>query len=128
VNGPTVPELPPPAFQRSSVPAFPREAIEFAGEHICLRPRDREFGFDVGRRKLPVRLALRTNSARAIGAGAGCSLKSHLTLDVAYGFVDLGQLRTDSSLSFSGITIPVTPSKTGDAGAHQVMIGLRYEF
>lgn len=70
----------------------------------------------------------RTNFAWAIGAGAGYPLTPNLTLDLSYRFLDLGQLRTDSSLSFAGMTVPVTPSKTGDVNAHQVTIGLRFEF
>lgn len=69
-----------------------------------------------------------TNFAWAIGAGVGYPLTTHMTLDIAYRFLDLGQLRTDTSLSFGGMTIPVTPSKTGDSDAHQVTIGLRYDF
>ena len=70
----------------------------------------------------------RTNIAWAIGAGAGYPLAPQLTLDLGYRFLDLGQLRTDSSLSFGGMTVPVTPSKTGGVNAHQVTIGLRFEF
>lgn len=72
--------------------------------------------------------ASRTNFAWALGAGAGYPLTPHLTLDLAYRFLDLGQLRTDSTLTFGGMSVQVTPSRTEGAGVHIVTIGLRYEF
>lgn len=69
-----------------------------------------------------------TNFAWAVGAGAGYPLSPHLTLDVSYRLLNLGQVRTDSTLSFGGMSLTVTPSKTEAADVHVVTIGLRYEF
>lgn len=71
--------------------------------------------------------ASRTNFAWALGAGGGYPLAPHLTLDVSYRFLDLGPIRTDSTLSFGGTSLQVTPSRTGGAAEHVVTIGLRYE-
>jgi len=72
--------------------------------------------------------ASHTNFAWAVGAGAGYPLSPHLTLDLAYRFLNVGQIRTDSGLSLGGVSMVVTPSKTEAAGVHSVTIGLRYEF
>lgn len=72
--------------------------------------------------------ASRTNFAWAVGAGAGYSLTQHLMLDVSYRFLDVGQIWSDSTLSFAGMSMEVTPSKTEAAGVHELTIGLRYEF
>jgi opacity protein-like surface antigen len=72
--------------------------------------------------------ASRTNFAWALGAGVGYPLTPHLILDLAYRFLDIGQLRTDSTLGFGGISATVTPSRTEAAVVHTVTIGLRYEF
>ena len=71
--------------------------------------------------------ASRTNFAWALGAGGGYPLAPHLTLDVSYRFLDVGQIRTDSTLSFGDMSLQVTPSRTESAGEHVVTIGLRYE-
>lgn len=69
-----------------------------------------------------------TNFAWAVGAGAGYPLSPHLTLDLSYRLLNLGEIRTDSTLSFGGMSLAVTPSKTEAAYVHAVTVGLRYEF
>ena len=72
--------------------------------------------------------ASRTNFAWALGAGVGYALTPRLTIDLAYKYVDTGDVRNNGALTFGGPSFfQLTPSKTGDVGVHAVTLGFRYE-
>lgn len=68
------------------------------------------------------------NFAWALGAGIGYALTSRWTVDVAYKYLDLGQLRTDTTLGLMGMTIPLSAIKSGNLDVHTVTLGVRYAF
>ena len=70
----------------------------------------------------------RMNFAWAIGAGVGYVLTPRLTMELAYKYVDTGQVRNGATLTAGGASFELTPSKTGDLGVHAVTVGLRYGF
>ncbi len=72
--------------------------------------------------------ASRTNFAWALGAGVGYALTPRLTMDLAYKYLDSGEVRNGSTLTAGGTFFQLTPSKTGDLGIHTVTLGLRYGF
>jgi OOP family OmpA-OmpF porin len=69
----------------------------------------------------------RTNFAWGVGAGLGYAITPNLTLDVGYKYLDLGEMRTGSTVSIAGVSTGVTPAKA-DLQAHTVMVGLRFGF
>lgn len=72
--------------------------------------------------------ASRTNFAWALGAGAGYALTPRLTIDLAYKYLDRGEVRTNATVTALGTAFQLTPSKTGDFNVHTVTLGLRYGF
>jgi opacity protein-like surface antigen len=71
--------------------------------------------------------ATRTNFAWALGAGVGYALTPRLTIDLAYKYLDTGEVRNGATLGAGGASFQLTPSKTGDVGVHAVTLGFRYE-
>jgi hypothetical protein len=71
--------------------------------------------------------ASRMNFAWALGAGVGYALTPRLTIDLAYKYVDSGEVRNGGTLTASGASFQLTPSKTGGVGVHAVTLGFRYE-
>jgi opacity protein-like surface antigen len=71
--------------------------------------------------------ASRMNFAWALGAGVGYALTPRLTIDLAYKYVDSGEVRNGATLTAGGASFQLTPSKTGDIGVHAVTLGFRYE-
>jgi outer membrane protein OmpA-like peptidoglycan-associated protein len=69
----------------------------------------------------------RTNFAWGVGAGVGYALTSNLTIDLAYKYLDLGEMRTGSVGTVFGASIATTPIKA-DLQVHTVMLGLRFAF
>ena len=65
-----------------------------------------------------------TNFAWNVGAGLGIALVDDLTVDLAYRFASLGEVKSKSidTATYSG------HSKTQNLYMHQVMVGLRWEF
>ena len=70
----------------------------------------------------------RMNFAWAVGAGVGYALTPRLTMELAYKYVDTGQVRNGATLTAGGTSFQLTPSKTADLGVHAVTVGLRYSF
>lgn len=68
------------------------------------------------------------NFAWALGAGVGYGLTPRVTIDLAYKYMDLGEVRTNATLIAGGAAFLVTPSKTGDFDDQTVTLGLRYGF
>ncbi|HWY61588.1 MAG TPA: outer membrane beta-barrel protein, partial [Rhizomicrobium sp.] len=69
-----------------------------------------------------------TRFAWSLGAGLGYPLNSFVTLDLAYRFMDLGEIRDGSTLAFGGASYLVTQSKSNDFTANAVTLGLRFGF
>jgi outer membrane protein OmpA-like peptidoglycan-associated protein len=72
--------------------------------------------------------ATTTNFAWGAGAGVAFPLTQNLSLDVAYKYLDLGQLRTGTAVTVGGATVGVTGDKSDDLTAHTVTLGLRFTF
>jgi opacity protein-like surface antigen len=115
------PELPPGLF--GSVQPYVDAGIGLASNSLGLT---RGNSGTVG--PFTIAGASQTNFAYALGIGAGFPLTPRLTADLAYRFIDLGQLRTGSTLSAGGASFQVTASRTGSSDAHTITIGLRYQF
>jgi opacity protein-like surface antigen len=69
-----------------------------------------------------------TRFAWAVGAGVAYPLNSFVTMDLAYRFMDLGEIRDGSTLAFGGASYPVTSSKSDDFISNAVTLGLRVGF
>ena len=69
-----------------------------------------------------------TNFAWDAGVGLALPVGPHWTADLGYRFIDLGELRSGTTLSIAGQTLLVTASQTGPAYIHAVTFGLRYSF
>lgn len=65
--------------------------------------------------------------AYAVGAGVAYPLAPHLSLDLAYRFFDLGELRSGSSAVQGGSTKQVTGLRSSSADAHTLIIGVRFD-
>jgi len=70
----------------------------------------------------------RTNFAWDAGVGLALPVGPHWTADLGYRFIDLGELRSGTTLSIAGLSLLVTASQTGPAYVHAVTFGLRYSF
>ena len=70
----------------------------------------------------------RNNFAWDAGIGLALPLSEHLTADLGYRFINLGELRSGTTLSIAGQSLLVTASQTGSAYVHAVTFGLRYYF
>jgi opacity protein-like surface antigen len=70
----------------------------------------------------------RMNFAWALGGGVGYALSRELTIELAYKYLDTGQVRNGATLAAGGASFQLTPSKTGDLGIHAATLGLRYGF
>ncbi|HEY3916869.1 MAG TPA: OmpA family protein [Stellaceae bacterium] len=68
-----------------------------------------------------------TDFAWGAGAGVGYPVTPNLTLDLGYKYLDLGEMRSGTSFTAAGFTVPVTQIKA-DLHVHTVMIGLRWAF
>ena len=69
-----------------------------------------------------------TEAAVAVGLGTAISLGRNSVLDLSYRFMDLGQLRTGSSVTGAGgVTTSISPIKA-ELYANVVMAGLRFAF
>jgi opacity protein-like surface antigen len=70
-----------------------------------------------------------TNFAWGIGAGVGYALSPAWTVELAYKYLNLGEMRTGTTAAtFNGISGAVTALKSGDLTAHTLTAGLRYMF
>ncbi len=56
------------------------------------------------------------------------ALTPRLTLDLAYRYMNLGEVRTGGAVGAGGAVFELTPSKTADLIIDTVTLGLRYEF
>jgi opacity protein-like surface antigen len=65
--------------------------------------------------------------AASLGAGLGIPLSQNLTLDLAYKFIDLGEVRTGSVASATVAGIGTTPIKA-DLAVNTITAGLRVSF
>jgi OOP family OmpA-OmpF porin len=72
--------------------------------------------------------ATKINFAWGAGAGVGFAITPNLTLDVAYKYLDLGELRTGTTVTALGTATAVTGDKSDDLTAHTVTVGLRFAF
>jgi OOP family OmpA-OmpF porin len=72
--------------------------------------------------------ASRTNFAWGVGAGLAYAFTRNWALDVAYKYLDLGDLRSGASASALGVTAPTTAIKSDNFTVHTVTIGFRYTF
>ena len=70
----------------------------------------------------------RNNFAWDAGVGLALPVGPHWTGDLSYRFIDLGELRSGTTLSIAGQSLLVTASKTGSSDVHAVTFGLRYSF
>jgi len=70
----------------------------------------------------------RQNLAWAFGAGVGYPLTPELAIELAYKYLDTGQVRTGGTVVAGGQAFELTPSKTGDFVVHAVTVGVRYGF
>jgi opacity protein-like surface antigen len=68
------------------------------------------------------------NFAWALGAGIAYALTPRLTLDLAYRYMNLGEVRTGGAVGAGGAVFELTPSKTADLIVDTVTLGLRYGF
>jgi opacity protein-like surface antigen len=69
-----------------------------------------------------------TRPAAAVGVGVAISLGRNSVLDLGYRFLDLGEIRTGSSVtSAAGVTTPISPIKA-ELGVHTLTAGLRFGF
>jgi opacity protein-like surface antigen len=66
------------------------------------------------------------NFAWTVGVGVGYAWTPRLTMELAYKYLDIGQVRNGATLTAGGASFQLTPSKTGDLGVHAVTVGLRY--
>ncbi|MES0882473.1 outer membrane protein [Roseibium sp. SCP14] len=69
----------------------------------------------------------KTNFAFQVGAGAGIEMSEHLTLDLGYRYVDLGEFQSGKNLP-SVPSVKLNDPIKGDLTSHEIMIGLRYNF
>jgi outer membrane protein OmpA-like peptidoglycan-associated protein len=69
----------------------------------------------------------RTELAWGAGAGVAYSITPNLALDLAYKYLDLGEIRTGTSVTTFGVTGPVTATKA-NLQAHTVTLGVRWTF
>jgi outer membrane protein OmpA-like peptidoglycan-associated protein len=72
--------------------------------------------------------AARTNFAWGAGAGLAYAFSPNWAIDVAYKYLDLGSLRTGSSLTVAGAPFSVSSLKSDDFTVHTVTVGFRYTF
>ena len=67
------------------------------------------------------------SAAGAIGAGIGWAIAPNITLDLAYRFLDLGEMRTGSTLVMADASTSVQPLKA-DLETSTVTLGFRVAF
>jgi opacity protein-like surface antigen len=70
----------------------------------------------------------RTNFAWGAGAGIGYPVAPTVTLDLAYKYLDLGELRTGTTYTVMGTLIAATASKSSDLNVHTIIASLRIGF
>jgi opacity protein-like surface antigen len=70
-----------------------------------------------------------THTSFAWGAGAGVAyaIQPNILLDLAYKYLDLGEVRTGTTLNVAGVTAQVGAAKAG-LQAHTVTLGVRVSF
>lgn len=68
-----------------------------------------------------------TSFAWGIGAGVGYAVMPKVTLDFAYKYLDLGEMRTGTTLAAPGIIVPVGATKAG-LQAHTFAVSARVTF
>jgi OmpA-OmpF porin, OOP family len=71
--------------------------------------------------------ASRTELAWGAGAGVAYSITPNLALDLAYKYLDLGEMRTGTRVTTLGVASAVTATKA-DLQAHTVTLGVRWTF
>ena len=71
--------------------------------------------------------ATRTELAWGAGAGVAYSITPNLALDLAYKYLDLGEIHTGTRGTVLGVAGPVTATKA-DLQAHTVTLGVRWTF
>jgi opacity protein-like surface antigen len=69
-----------------------------------------------------------TSFVWTLGAGVGYALNSFVTMDLAYRFMDFGEVRDGSTITFGGASALVTSSKSDDFAVNAVTLGLRFGF
>ena len=69
----------------------------------------------------------RTELAWGAGAGVAYALTPNLSLDLAYKYLDLGEIRTGGSGTALGVSFTTTPTKA-NLQAHTVTLGVRWTF
>jgi OOP family OmpA-OmpF porin len=69
-----------------------------------------------------------TNFAWGVGGGVNFQLTPSLSLDAAYKYLDLGELKTGTTTSGFGAPVTRTGLTSNDFTAHTVTVGLRWTF
>lgn len=69
----------------------------------------------------------KTNFAWQVGGGFGVDLSENSTLEIGYRYVDLGKFQSGTQI-LSGASGQLQRRLKGDISAHEVTIGLRYNF
>ncbi len=62
-----------------------------------------------------------------IGAGVGYAISDHWTLDLSYRYLDMGEVRGGDTY-INGATATKVEATRFDLRAHEIMIGLQYQF
>lgn len=69
-----------------------------------------------------------TSFAWQASAGVGVEVAPNVTVDVGYRYVDLGSMKTGDTVTIGGTSFGGAGSSDGDLRAHELQIGLRYNF
>ena len=69
----------------------------------------------------------RTAFAYALGLGVSYPVAPRFTVDFGYRFLDVGELRSGTSLTQKGTVVQVTGARSNGVMAQTLMAGLRYE-
>ncbi len=68
-----------------------------------------------------------TDFAAGVGAGIAWTVTRQIQLDLAYKFIDLGNMQTGSTLTVGGAASTISPIRA-DLSVHTVTLGMRYSF
>ncbi len=68
-----------------------------------------------------------TDFAGAVGVGVAWAITRQIELDLAYKFIDLGDMQTGSTLTVGSTATTISPIRA-DLSVHTVTLGMRYNF